>query len=390
LDYKKLEDTHMPNIFPRRPVVITKGEGEFVWDLNGSRYIDCVGGNGVGLIGHCHPKLVEAIKNQVENLLICPTIFYNDKRAQLAEKIGKITPKSLTRSFFSNSGAESVECALKLALKYQGDEKNEFIAMKEGFHGRTMGALSATWKMKYKKSFEPLITNFKHAEFNSIDEIKSLITEDTCAVITEIIQGEGGIILPEPGFHEQLREICTEKGVLLIIDEVQTGFGRTGKLFAFNHHGIEPDILCLAKGAAGGIPIGITVSSDEIYSKMKQGDHYSTFGGNPVACAAALATINIILDEDLPNKSEVNGKYFLESLQDELKENRIIREIRGKGLFVAVETRLRIKKFVINAIKKGLLLLTSGVSTIRMLPPLNIKKESLDEIIQILSEIFHQ
>lgn len=380
----------MPNIFPRRPVVITKGKGEFVWDINGSRYIDCVGGNGVGLIGHCHPKLVEAIKNQVEDLLICPTIFYNDKRAKLAEKVSEITPKALTRSFFSNSGAESVECALKLALKYQGEKKNEFIAMKEGFHGRTMGALSATWKMKYKKSFEPLITNFKHAEFNNIDDVKSLITEDTCAVITEIIQGEGGIILPEPGFHEELREICTEKGVLLIIDEVQTGFGRTGKLFAFKHHNIEPDILCLAKGAAGGIPVGITVSSDEIYSKMKQGDHYSTFGGNPVACAAALATIDIILDEDLPKKSELNGKYFLENLQEELKENRIIREIRGKGLFVAVETRLRIKKFVLNAIKKGLLLLTSGVSTIRMLPPLNIKKESLDEIIQILSEIFQQ
>ncbi|MBD3229858.1 MAG: acetylornithine/succinylornithine family transaminase [Candidatus Lokiarchaeota archaeon] len=378
---------YLPKIFPRRPIVISKGENEFLWDINGKKYIDCVGGNGVALIGHCHPKVVKEIKRQAEQLLICPTIFYNDIRAKLAEKIAKITPKHLTRSFFSNSGTETVECALKLAMKYQGPEKNEFIAMKGGFHGRTMGSLSATWKRKYKKSFSPLLTTFKHAEFGDIDDIKSLITDKTSAVITEIILGEGGIIIPQQDFHKQLRELCNEKDILLIIDEVQTGLGRTGKLFAFQHYGIEPDILCLAKGTAGGVPIGVTISSDEIFSSMKQGDHYSTFGGNPLACAAALATLNVITEDRLYDRSFDLGKYFLDKLKEILENNRIIRDIRGKGLFVAVETRLRIKKFVLRAIKEGLLLLTSGISTIRMLPPLTISKESLDSVIRILNSI---
>jgi len=390
LELIKIEDLYSPKIFPRRPIVLVKAEAEFVWDIQGKKYIDCAGGNGVALIGHCHPEVIKAIKEQLEQLVICPTIYYNDKRAKLVEKIAELTPKSLSVSFLSNSGTESVEAAIKLARKYQGPHRYEIIAMSGGFHGRTYGSLSATWKENYKKPFEPVVPGFKHAEFGNIESVKSLITDKTCAIITEIIQGEGGVILPPQGFHEELRELCDKHNILLIIDEVQTGFGRTGKLFAFEHHKIEPDILCLAKGIANGIPIGITVSTEEIFSKLKQGDHFSTFGGNPLSCAAALATIDVIIKEKLPEKSKEMGKYLLTSLNNSLSNSKIIRNIRGKGLFIAIETRLRIKKFILESIKEGLLLLTSGVSTIRMLPPLNIKKESIDTAVSILSKILNQ
>jgi len=389
LEFIKYEDSFIPKIFPRRPIVLVKAQGEFVWDINGNKYIDCAGGNGVALIGHCHPKISEAIKSQIKQIVICPTIYYNDKRAQLAKKINELTPKSLTTSFFSNSGTESVEAAIKLARRYQGPKRFEIISMTGGFHGRTLGSLSATWKKKYKTPFEPLIPGFKHAEFGNIESVKSLISQNTCAIITEIIQGEGGVILPPKGFHEELRELCNEKGILLIIDEVQTGFGRTGKLFAFQHYNIEPDILCLAKGIAGGMPIGITVSSTEIFSKLNQGDHFSTFGGNPLSCASALAAIDVIINEGLSEKSHKMGEYFLNELNNNLGKLEIIREIRGKGLFIAIETRVRIKKYILKAIKNGLLLLTSGISTIRMLPPLNIKKENIDIVIKKLTKILH-
>jgi len=384
-----MENNHIPAIFPRRPIVLIKAQDEFVWDVEGKKYIDCAGGNGVALVGHCHPKVTKAIQKQASELLVCPTIYFNDKRALLAKKINDLTPKHLTRSFFSNSGTESVEAAIKLVRKYQGKDKNEIISMTGGFHGRTFGSLSATWKINYRRPFEPLVPGFKHAKFGDIDDVRSNINKKTGAIITEIIQGEGGVILPPPEFHKELRELCDEKDLLLIIDEVQTGFGRTGKLFAFQHYGIEPDILCLAKGVAGGIPIGITVSSDEIYSKLSQGDHFSTFGGNPLACAAALSVIDIVINEKLPEKSRQLGDYLLDELKENLSESKLIRDIRGKGLFVAIETRIRIKKFILEAIKKGILLLTSGISTIRMLPPLIIKKESLAIVINKLTDILN-
>jgi len=384
-----MENNHIPAIFPRRPIVLIKAQDEFVWDVEGKKYIDCAGGNGVALVGHCHPKVTKAIQKQASELLVCPTIYFNDKRALLAKKINDLTPKHLTRSFFSNSGTESVEAAIKLVRKYQGKDKNEIISMTGGFHGRTFGSLSATWKINYRRPFEPLVPGFKHAKFGDIDDVRSNINKKTGAIITEIIQGEGGVILPPPEYHKELRELCDEKDLLLIIDEVQTGFGRTGKLFAFQHYGIEPDILCLAKGVAGGIPIGITVSSDEIYSKLSQGDHFSTFGGNPLACAAALSVIDIVINEKLPEKSRQLGDYLLDELKENLSESKLIRDIRGKGLFVAIETRIRIKKFILEAIKRGILLLTSGISTIRMLPPLIIKKESLAIVINKLTDILN-
>ncbi len=381
----ELENKYLPAIFPKRPVILVKGKGSKVWDIEGKEYIDCVGGNGVCLIGHSHPKLVEKIQKQVEQLIICPYLFYNEPRAKLLEKLAQLTPKPLEKTFFSNSGAEAVECALKLARKYTG--KKEIIAMKRGFHGRTFGALSATWNPKYRKEFEPLVPGFMHVPFGDIESIKKAVSDKTAAIITEAVQGEGGVIPAPNGFLADLRDLCDKKGILLIIDEVQTGLGRTGELFAFQHWKIVPDILCLAKGIAGGIPLGATIASAEIFNSMKSGEHYSTFGGNPLACAAANTVLTIIQEENLVAKSKKMGSYFLKRLQEEIKELQIVREIRGLGLMLAIDLRLKHKVFVLNAVEKGLLLLTSGSTTLRMLPPLNISQEEIDQVIDILKEV---
>jgi predicted acetylornithine/succinylornithine family transaminase len=381
----ELEDKYIPSIFPRRPIVITKGKGSIVWDLEGKEYIDCVGGNGVCLIGHSHPKLITAIKEQAEQLIVSPLLFYSEQRAKLSEKLAQLTPNPLEKTFFSNSGAESVECALKVARKYT--EKKGIIAMKNGFHGRTFGALSATWNPKYRDPFQPLVPGFTHVPFGDLEAVKNAISDDTAAIITEAVQGEGGVIPAPEGFLAGLRELCDKKNILLIIDEVQTGLGRTGEFLACQHWKVAPDILCLAKGIAGGIPLGATISSSEIFGRLKSGEHYSTFGGNPLACAAANASLDIIQEENLVAKSKSVGAYFLKRIQEESKDLRIIKEVRGLGLILAIDLRLKHKAYTLKAMEKGLLLLTSGTTTIRMLPPLNIPQELVDRIISILKDI---
>ncbi|MFX1449883.1 MAG: aspartate aminotransferase family protein [Promethearchaeota archaeon] len=370
----------------KRPIEIIRGKGVYLYDKNGNEYIDCIGGNGVAIIGHSHPKLIEVIKKQAEKLIICPTLFYNDVRSKLYETLAEITPDPLSKSFLSNSGAESVECALKLAKRHTG--KPEIIAMKQAFHGRTAGALSATWNPKYKKPFEPLVPKFKHVTYNDIVAVKNSLTEETAAIILEPVQGEAGVIIPSENYLKELRELCNDKNILLIIDEVQTGFGRTGKLFAsYGHWNVTPDILCVAKAISGGIPMGATIAKPEIFDSIKTGEHYSTFGGNPFASAAALASIEIIIGEKLPEKAEENGKYFLNQLKIRLGENRLIRDIRGIGLMIAIELRLKVKKYLLAALQKGVLFLTSGKTTIRILPPLILEKREIDRIIDVLEEI---
>lgn len=384
----ELENKYIPSIFPKRPVVLAKGKGVRVWDIEGKEYLDCVGGNGVALIGHSHPKLVKAIQNQVEQLIICPYVFYNENRAKLLEKLAQLTPAPLERTFFSNSGAEAVEAAIKLARRATG--KTEIIAMKRGFHGRTMGALSATWNPKYREPFQPLVPGFSHVPFGDLDAAKNAITADTAAIITEAVQGEGGIIPAPEGFLSGLRELCDENDVLLIIDEVQSGLGRTGEFLAATHWNVVPDILCLAKGIAGGIPLGATMASSEVFGALKSGEHFSTFGGNPLACIAANTVLDIIQEEKLVTNSKEMGEYFLRSLEDNMKSLRLVREIRGIGLMLALDLRLKHKAFVLKAVEKGLLLLTSGSTTLRMLPPLNITQEEIDQIITILRSILSQ
>jgi len=386
VDIIDLETLYNPPIYPKRPIVLIKGKGSIVWDQDGKEYIDCVGGNGVCLIGHCHPKLLKAIRMQAEQLIICPQIFYNDTRAKLLEKLAHIVPKPLEKTFLSNSGAEAIECALKVSRRYTG--KKEIIAMQQGFHGRTLGALSATWNPKYREPFRPLVPGFSHVPFGDLDALKNAISNDTAAIITEVVQGESGVIPAPEGFLAGLRELCTERNILLIIDEVQTGLGRTGEFLAAQHWNVVPDILCLAKGLAGGIPIGATMASSEIFGAMRTGEHYSTFGGNPLVCAAAIATLDIIQKEKLVESSKKLGKYFLDRLSEDFSGLRLIKDIRGLGLMLAIELRLKQKDFVLKAGEKGLLLLTSGTTTIRILPPLNISQPQIDKALTILNEIF--
>ena len=378
----------MANVYFKKPLVITKGRGALVWDINGKEYIDCTSSYGVALVGHSHPKVVEAVRRQAETLISCHGSFYNDARAELLQKIAKITPRDLDKVFLANSGAEAVECAIKLARKFSG--KPEIIAMMGAFHGKTMGALSATWDKKYRDPFKPLVPEFKHVPPNDLEKVRNAITEKTAAVIVEPIRGEGGIRVSPNGFLQGLREICDEKNVLLIFDEVQTGFGRTGKIFACEHWNVIPDIICAAKSVAGGLPMGVTISKENIMSSFKTGDHSSTFSGNPLVCAAASATIDVLLDEKLPERAAVLGEYFKGGLEDLQARHRIIKEIRGLGLMLGAELRFDVLNILLKSIDKGVLILDAGRNVLRFLPPLVIEKEQINKVLAVLDAILEE
>jgi len=378
----EIEDRLMANVYAKRPIVVVKGKGALVWDINGREYIDCGGSYGTCIVGHCHPKVVEAIKRQAERLISCHGSLYNDARSTLLEKIMQIAPKGLNKVFLSNSGAEAVECALKLARKYTG--KPEIIAMIGAFHGKTMGALSATWDRKYRDPFKPLVPEFKHVPPDNLEKVREAISDRTAAIIVEPIRGEGGVRLPPPGFLEGLREICEEKGILLIFDEVQTGFGRTGRIFACEHWGLTPDILCLAKSVAGGLPLGLTLAKEHVMASLKVGEHTTTFGGNPVVCAAASAAIEVLIEENLPERAAILGKYFKEKLEDLHSRHWIIREVRGLGLMLGVELRFDVLSVLTRALENGVIILDAGKNVLRFLPPLVIEKEHIDKVISIL------
>ncbi|MFW6111246.1 MAG: aspartate aminotransferase family protein, partial [Thermoproteota archaeon] len=384
-EIKKIEQQRMANVYWKRPIVLTKGEGATVWDINGKRYIDCTGSYGVCIVGHSHPKIVEAVNDQAKRLISCHGTFYNDTRSKLLKKITEITPEGLNSAFLSNSGSEAVECALKLARKFTS--KTEIVAMVGGFHGKTMGALSATWKEKYRKPFKPLIPGFKHVPRYNLQKLKSALTEKTAAVIVEPIQGEAGIRMPPKNFLKGLVETCEERGILSIFDEVQTGFGRTGKMFACEHWNVTPDILCLAKSVAGGLPLGITVARNEIMSSLNMGEHTTTFGGNPLVCASACAAIDIIQGENLPERATKLGKYFMDKLEPLKNRYKIIREVRGLGLMIGIELRFSVLNIIINSMKQGVLLLDAGRNILRLLPPLVIEKEQIDTVVSVLDEV---
>jgi len=379
------ENEYSAPVYTKRPVVIAHGKGAVLYDINGQSYIDCVGGHGVAVVGHSHPAVVDTIVEQARQLLICPGSFYNDVRAKLLKKLDEITPKPLSVSFLSNSGAEAIETAIKLARIYT--KKKKIISTVGAFHGRTLGALSLTWRPEYRNPFQPLLPSVDFVPFGNIERIKDAIDKDTAAIIVEPIQGEGGVNLPPDDFLPSLRELCDEYDVLLILDEVQTGFGRTGKMFAMEHWDVVPDILVLAKAAAGGVPIGITMSSKEIMSAFKPATHGSTFGGNPLAASAALAAINVIINEKLPQQASDKGKYFIKCLEAIKQSTTIIREVRGKGLMIGVEYRFRIGELILEALKKGILLLTAGKNIIRLLPPLVIEYEQIDQVVSVLDEL---
>jgi acetylornithine/LysW-gamma-L-lysine aminotransferase len=381
------ENAHLASVYQKFPVAIVKGKGATVWDANGKEYIDCMGSYGVSLVGHCHPRVVAAIREQSGMLISCHCSYYNDKRAELLEKLVKISQRGLDKVFLCNSGAESVECALKAAVKFT--ERTEVISMTRGFHGKTLGALSATHNPKYRGPFQQLIDqNFKFVPFGKVEKVQEAVSGKTAAIIVEPVQGEGGVHVAPDGYLEELRKICDEKGVVLIFDEVQTGFGRTGEMWASQHWGVTPDIMCVAKAMGGGIPIGATIAKEEIMDSLEVGEHSSTFGGNPLACAAACATIDVIVDERLPERARELGGRFIKILQEMVGNYRVLREVRGLGLMIGLESRAFIGDVLTKALEQGLLLLYAGKNVIRFLPPLVIEMGRLEKAAEILKSIF--
>ena len=377
-----LEDGHTSGVYTKRPLVIVRGEGAKLWDAQGREYIDCVGGHGVVNVGHCHPRVVTAIREQAERLITCPESFYNDRRAELQAELVRIAPPGLERVFLCNSGAEAVEGAIKFARLTTG--LPGIVAAKNGFHGRTLGALSATWRPQYRQPFEPLVPGFVHVPYNDADALEEAIGEDTAAVILEVVQGEGGVIIGNGDYLRRAQALCRERGALFVVDEVQTGFGRTGRLFACEYHGLEPDMLCLAKAIAGGIPMGAVLLGLRV-GELPSRAHGSTFGGNPLACAAALAAIHTIEEESLPQRAVELGAYFLSRLRD--VDSPLVREVRGLGLMVAIELKRRARPYLAALMERGVLALSAGPIVMRFLPPLVISREELETIVRAVKEV---
>jgi len=376
------ENRLMANVFAKKPIVLTRGKGALVWDVNGKEYVDCTSSYGVALLGHAHPKIAEAVCRQAKKLISCHAGFYNDVRVEFLQKLTSITPKGLDKAFLSNSGAESVECAIKLARKFTG--KPEIIAVMGGFHGKTMGALSATWDKKYREPFQPLVPEVKHVPPDNLEKMREAITEKTAAVLVEPIRGEGGVRVPPDGYLQGIRELCDEKGILLMFDEVQTSFGRTGKLFGCEHWGVVPDVMCLAKPFAGGLPIGITVAKENIMSSLKVGEHSTTFSGSPLVCAAGCAAIDVLVEEKLAERAAVLGKYFKDKLEQLQAKYRIVKEVRGLGLMLGMELRYDVLNVILKALENGVLVLDAGRTVLRFLPPLVIEKAQIDKALAVL------
>jgi len=384
-DIINFENRLMANVYGKRPLVISRGEGALVWDAKGKEYVDCTGSYGVALLGHSHPKVVEAICKQAETLISCHGSFYNNKRTEFLQKLMSITPMGLNKAFLSNSGAESVECAIKVARKFTG--KPEIIAVMGGYHGKTMGALSATWDKKYRQPFQPLVPEFKHVPPDNLEKIAEAITDKTAAVLLEPIRGEGGIRIPPCDFLPGVRKLCDEKDVLLILDEVQTSFGRTGKMFGCDHWSVVPDVMCLAKPFAGGLPIGITVAKEEVMSSLKIGEHSTTFSGSPLVCATGCAAIDVLVKDKLVERAEIVGAYFKARLEELQAKYNIVKEVRGLGLMLGMEFRYDVRNIILKTMDRGVLILDAGRNVLRFLPPLVIKKEHIDKAIAVLDEV---
>jgi LysW-gamma-L-lysine/LysW-L-ornithine aminotransferase len=384
------EETFVGNIYQRFPVNVAKGKGCVLWDTEGKKYIDCMGGYGVALVGHCNDRVVAAIKNQAEQLITCHMSLYNNARLEFLNRLFTITPKNLNSVFFSNSGTESVEAAIKFSRKYT--HKNGIIALNGAYHGKTFGALSVTYNEKYRKSFLPLLDGVKFSSYNELDKIEELVTNhgnNIGTIIAEPIQGETGIIVPPTGFLKKLRNICDNHNLVLIFDEIQSGLGRTGKMWAGQHWDVEPDVMCLAKGIAGGVPMGLTLARSEILDCIKVGEHSSTFAGNPLACAAGSATIDSLVDDKLVENSEKIGVLFKEGLLDLKDSHKIIREVRGFGMMLGVEMKFDIKDILFDGIKNGILVLYSGRNILRLLPPLVMDENMCKKAINLIDRLIH-
>lgn len=375
------ESTYTSGVYPKRQLAIVRGEGATLWDADGRSYIDCVGGQGSANLGHCHPAVSAAIQQQASTLISCTEIFYNDQRAAYLAELAAVLPEGLGRIFLCNSGAEAIEGALKIARLLTG--RTEVIATVRGFHGRTMGALSATFEPRYREPFAPLLAGFQHVPYDKIAALEAAVNEHTAAVILEPVQGEGGVRPASGAYLAAAQQLCHERGALLIVDEIQTGFGRTGRMFAVEHYGIVPDILALAKSIAGGLPMG-AVAFHQRFGPLPQGAHGSTFGGNPLQCAAARAVLKVLQEEHLAQQAAEKGAYLIEQLRA-LKLGKV-REVRGLGLLVGLELKERVQPFLPVLIEHGVLALPAGPNVLRLLPPLVISYEQLDAVVAAIGK----
>lgn len=378
-----LEKKYFMPTFSRQPIALKKGSGAVVWDVEGKSYIDCLAGIAVNNVGHAHPKVVKAICNQAKRLIHTSNIYYTEEQVELAKLLVNISSHDL--AFFSNSGAEAVEGAIKLARKYTN--KGEIIVMENSFHGRTLTTLTATGQKKYHEGFAPLTPGFKHVPFGNADAVVDAISKDTGAVMVEPIQGEGGIVMPPNGYLDDLKKICRENDLLLIFDEVQTGFGRTGEMFASQTFNVTPDITTLAKGIAGGFPMGAILADKEVGSAFQPGEHGTTFGGGPLACAAAKASIQALSDENLIDKSRENGDYFKSKLNILKEEHDVVEDVRGLGLMLGVEMSVKCADMVDEMRIQGILTNCTAGNVLRFEPPLVIEKDQIDVVTSKLDSV---
>ncbi|HXX05914.1 MAG TPA: acetylornithine/succinylornithine family transaminase [Candidatus Bathyarchaeia archaeon] len=379
------EDQFMGNIYQRFPVTIERGLGSHVWDINGKEYIDCMGGYGVAIVGHCNPRVVHKIKEQLDKIITVHSSLYNKTREEFLERLAKIAPSGLNQVFLNNSGTEAVEAAIKFARKFTG--KKGLVAMNGSYHGKSYGSLSVTFNPKYRKAFEPLLSNVSFSPFGDIEALKSTINQDTALIILEPIQGESGIHVAPDGFLQEVRKICNENGIVLVFDEIQSGMGRTGKMWASQHWETVPDIMCLAKGIAGGVPMGATLVKPEILACIGKGEQSSTFGGNPLSCAAGIGTIQALTEDGLVENGAKMGKVFREGLERLKEKHKIIREVRGKGLMIGIEMKFEVKDILFDAMANNLLLLYSGKNILRLLPPLVISEPDITKALETLDII---
>ena len=388
-------DHYLMPTYSRFPIVLRKGRGVKVWDTNGKEYLDFVGGIAVNVLGHCHPQVVVAIQKQAQRLIHVSNLYHIEPQVRLAKLL--VMNSFADKVFFCNSGAEANEAAIKIARKYAhehfGVECFEIISTFNSFHGRTIATLTATGQTKFQKGFEPLLPGFKHVPFNNIDALRAAVSERTCAVMLEPIQAEGGINLPSEDYLTQVRELCDEKKLLLILDEVQTGMGRTGKLFAYEHYGITPDIMSLAKGLGGGVPIGAMLATDKVAAVFQPRTHASTFGGNPLVCAASIATLEALLEDGLVlDQCNRMSRYLVERLNQlkEEYEGKVV-DVRGKGLLIAMELMREGVPYVTACMERGVLVGLAGAGNIlRFTPPLIVEEKDIDHMIDVLEDVLEK
>ncbi|MDO8568232.1 MAG: acetylornithine transaminase [Dehalococcoidales bacterium] len=386
-NWQEIESKYFMHTFDRIPVTLVRGKGARVWDDNGREYLDFVGGLAVNALGHCHPTVIKALTQQAKTLIQTSNLFYTVPQLQLAELLAKNS--CLQKSFFCNSGAEANEGAVKLARRYGQLHLNgayEVITALNSFHGRTLAMVAATGQARMQKPYLPMPSGFVNVPFDNIEALKAATNERTCAVMLELVQGEGGVNVPPERYFKQVRKWCDDKGLLFILDEIQTGMGRLGTLFGYQQYGIEPDVMTLAKGLAGGVPIGAILAKEKA-SVFVPGEHGSTFGGNPLACAVALAALTYIIDHDIPGNARKVGEYLVARLEGLKQKYSFITDVRGRGLLLAIQFNGDISGQVMrDCLQAGLLVNNVKPNALRFIPPLIIRKTEVDEAITVLDK----